>query len=86
MSLSENAVVFIQSAQHIGDFKVRVTFNDNTERVIDFEPFLRGSRNPLIQSYLDPTAFARFEVKDGDLIWDDYGLCFPIADLYDGRL
>jgi len=76
----------IQSAQHLGDFKVRLTFDDNTEPVVDFEPFLRGSRNPLIQAYLEPAAFARFAVKHGDLIWDDYGLCFPIADLYEGCL
>ena len=22
----------------------------------------------------------------GDLFWDDYDLCFPIADLYEGRI
>jgi hypothetical protein len=86
MTLSENAVIFVERAEHAGDFKLRVAFNDGAQRTVDFAPFLRQSRNPLIQAYLDPVAFARFTVRDGDLIWDDYGLCFPIADLYEGRL
>ena len=86
MTLPENAVVYVESAEHAGEFRLRLTLSDAAEQVIDFEPFLRQSQNPLIQAYLDPTVFARFAVKDGDLIWDDYDLCFPIADLYEGRL
>jgi hypothetical protein len=86
MTLSENAVVFVERAEPMGDFSIRLTFSDATQRIVDFGPFLRQSRNPLIQAYLDPAAFARFAVKDGDLVWDDYDLCFPIADLYEGRV
>jgi len=86
MSLSENAVIFVERAEHAGDFRLHITFNDATHRIVDFAPFLRQSHNPLIQAYLDPAVFSRFTVKDGDLIWDDYGLCFPIADLYEGRV
>jgi hypothetical protein len=86
MTLSENAVIFVERAEDAGDFKLRLAFSDGTQRTVDFSPFLRQSRNPLIQAYLDPAAFARFAVKDGDLIWDDYALCFPIADLYEGRV
>jgi len=57
--------------------RLRLGFSDGTRRIVDFGPFLRQSRNPLIQAYLDPVAFARFTVRDGDLIWDDYDLCFP---------
>ena len=86
MTLSDNAVIFVECAEQVGDFRLLLTFNDATQRIVDFAPFLRQSHNPLIQAYLDPVAFARFTVKDGDLIWDDYDLCFPIADLYEGRL
>lgn len=86
MSLPENAVVFVERAEHTGDFTLRLSFSDGTQRIVDFAPFLCQSRNPLIQAYLDPSAFARYTVKDGDLIWGDYELCFPIADLYEGRL
>lgn len=86
MALPENAVIFVQRAEHASEFRLRLTFSDGAQRMIDFGPFLRQSRNPLIQAYLDPAAFARFTIKDGDLIWDDYDLCFPIADLYEGRV
>lgn len=86
MSFPENAVIFVEHAEHIGDLKLRITFNDHTMRIVDFGPFLRESRHPLIQAYLDPAAFSRFTVRDGDLMWGDYDLCFPIADLYEGRV
>ena len=86
MSRSENTVIFVERAEYAGDFRLNLSFNDGTQRIVDFGPFLRQSNNPLIQAYLDPATFARFMVKDGDLIWDDYDLCFPIADLYDGQV
>ena len=86
MTLSENTVIFVERAEQAGDLALRLTFSDGTQRTIDFSPFLRQSHNPLIQAYLDPAAFARFAVRDGDLVWDDYDLCFPIADLYEGRV
>jgi len=86
MTLSENDVVFVERAEHLGDYALRLGFSDGKERLVDFAPFLRQSHNPLIRVYLDPAAFARFAVKDGDLVWGDYDLCFPIADLYEGRL
>jgi len=42
--------------------------------------------NPMIRAYLDPQKFGDFRLEHGDLIWDDYGLCFPIANFYEGRL
>lgn len=84
MMIPDNATIFVERAEHSGDFRLCLSFSDGTRRIVDFERFLRGSRNPLIQAYLNPAAFARFAVRDGDLIWDDYALCFPIADLYEG--
>jgi hypothetical protein len=63
-----------------------VTPVEGRERLIDFEPFLKASRNPAIRAYLDPEKFSHFRLEYGDLIWDDYGLCFPIADLYEGHV
>jgi hypothetical protein len=86
MTLPDNAVIFVDRAEHAGDFKLHLFFNDGTDRVVDFGPFLHNSRNPLIRAYLDPARFARFRIESGDLLWGDYDLCFPIADLYDGRV
>lgn len=70
----------------MADYKLKLSFSDRSERVVDFEPFLRSSRNPLICCFLDPEMFATFRIEDGDLLWGDYQLCFPIADLYENRL
>lgn len=86
MSIPDAAVIFVERAELAGDFKLQLSFNDGTQRVVDFGPFLRRSSNPLIRVYLDPALFARFTVRDGDLIWGDYDLCFPIADLYEGHV
>jgi hypothetical protein len=83
---TEKKDIFVERAELAGKLRLRIRFNDGSERVVDFSEFLNGSANPLIREYLDPAAFARFTVKDGDVVWDDYDLCFPIADLYEGRI
>jgi len=70
----------------ISDFKLELEFNDNARQVIDFYPFLSLSLNPLIRKYLSPEEFSKFEIDEGDLEWNDYDLCFPIADLYENRI
>ncbi len=86
MTLADDAVIDIVGAEQVSDYKLRLTFSDGKERLVDFEPFLRSSRNPLIRAYLEPNRFGNFTVEYGDLIWDDYGLCFPTADLYENRI
>jgi len=86
MRLSEGTVIDIVQAEQVSDYKLRLSFSDGVERVIDFEPFLRRSRNPMIRAYLDPQKFANFTLEYGNLMWDDYGLCFSIADLYENSI
>jgi hypothetical protein len=86
VTLADDAVIDITGAEQVSSYELRLTFSDGTERIVDFEPFLRSSRNPMIRDYLEPSRFGNFRVEYGDLIWDDYGLCFPIADLYENRI
>ncbi|HLF85395.1 MAG TPA: DUF2442 domain-containing protein [Blastocatellia bacterium] len=86
IALPEGAIVEVVRAERLSDYKVRLNFSDGAERVVDFEPFLSSSQNPMIRAYLDPQKFEGFRLEHGDLIWDDYELCFPIANLYEGRL
>ncbi len=69
-----------------GDYRLRLTFNDGKIQEVDFLPFLSSSRHPAIRRFLEPACFAAYRLEYGDLIWGDYELCFPIADLYDNRL
>ena len=39
-----------------------------------------------IRRHGDVMTLARERMPGRDLVWGDYDLCFPIADLYDGRV
>ncbi|SRR6266508_876652 len=82
----ETEVLEITNAEQLSRYTLKLAFSDGRERVIDFEPFLKASRNPAIRGYLDPEKFSAFRLEYGDLVWDDYDLCFPIADLYEGQI
>ena len=86
MKLSETAVVEIVSVALVEAHSLRLRFSDGAVQVIRFAPFLNRSTNLHIRKYLDPDLFTRYTFADGDLYWDDYDLCFPLADLYRGCL
>ena len=79
-------VLEIKSACHIGDYEIRISFNDDVDRVVDFRSFLENSIHPSIRKYLDEHKFKEFEIIDGNLNWNDYDLIFPIYDLYQGKV
>jgi len=72
----------IISATQIGEYRIRLVFDDNTLQEIDFKPFLVRSHHPDIRAYLKPEYFSGFRVEYGELVWGDYALCFPVIDLY----
>ena len=74
----------INSAIYIGDYAIRIFFNDGVCKLVDFKSFLENSSHPSIKKYLDESKFKEFLIVDGNLNWNDYDLIFPIADLYQG--
>ncbi len=82
----DDQVITIISAEYIGEYKIKLSFNDNTIQIVDLFPFLNSSLNPLIRKYLDKKEFKKFKIDNGDLEWCDYDLCFPIADLYENNI
>ena len=70
----------------MGDYRLRLVFDDGNEEVVDFKPFLTRSHHPDIRAFLDPVKFANFRIEYGELVWGDYELCFPIIDLYRNQL
>lgn len=76
----------IDSAKYLSDYAIRLFFNDGTEKLVDFKPFLSKSLHPSIKKYLDEKMFSNFRLTDGNLNWNDYELIFPIWDLYNGKL
>jgi len=84
--ISDEQVISVEKVNQLSDFKLELEFNDKTRQVVDFYPFLSRSLNPLIRKYLSPEEFSKFEIDEGDLEWNDYDLCFPIADLYENKI
>jgi len=84
--MKTNEVIEITNAEYLDGFKISITFSDNSSKVIDFDDFLQNSHNPLTRKYLNLELFKNFKIEFGDLIWNDYELCFPIWDLYEGKI
>jgi len=76
----------IESARYLGDFAIRIQFNDGSNRLVDFKPFLMKSLHPSIKKYLNEEYFTKFQIVNGNLNWNDYDLIFPIWDLYKGKI
>lgn len=79
-------VIAIENAEYLNDYLIQFTFSDGNIRIIDFANFLKNARNPMTRKYLDKGLFADFSIEFGDITWNDYELCFPIWDLYEGRI
>lgn len=68
------------------DYKLSIVFSNKKTQVVDFEPFLKQSSHSEVRKYLEKKYFKKFHIKDGDLMWGDYDLIFPIADLYKNQI
>ena len=79
-------VISIQKAIYLGNYKIRFQFSDGVEQIIDFEPFLKNAKNPMSNKYLDINLFQQFSIEYGDIVWNDYELCFPIWDLHEAKI
>ena len=79
-------VVSIEKAEYKGDYLISLRFSDGVERKIDFGNFLQNAKNPMTKKYLDKELFKSFTIDYGDLIWNDYEMCFPIWDLHEGKI
>ena len=79
-------VLKIESAKYLGGHRLMLTFSDGKEQAVDFGQFLENSRHPEIRKFLDLKKFKRFRIANGDLMWGDFDLVFPIMDLYVNNL
>lgn len=79
-------VISIKEAKYIEGYKIKFSFSDGIEKLVDFENFLTNAKNPMTQKYLDKVCFRDFSLSHGDIQWNDYELCFPIWDIYEGRI
>ena len=76
----------VENAVYLSDYAMRLTFNDGNEKLVDFKPFLTKSKHPAIKKYLIENNFRQYKIVDGNLMWNDYDLIFPVSDLYSGKI
>lgn len=79
-------VISINRAEYIGDYNIKFLFSDGVEKMIDFSHFLQNAKNPMTKKYLDKQLFKKYSIEYGDIIWNDYEMCFPIWDLHEGKI
>ncbi len=79
-------VISINKADYVGEYKIRFIFSDGIERTVDFSDFLENAKNPMTRKYLNKKLFEGFSIDYGDIIWNDYEMCFPIWDLHEGEI
>jgi hypothetical protein len=84
--IGETKIIEIVRAEYVDDYRIHLWFSDGKERIMDFEPFLRNARNPLFKKYLNLNEFKNFTLVYGNLDWNDFEICFPVADLYEGKI
>jgi len=77
-------IIEVISANYIGDYAIRIAFNDGTAKLVDFKPFLFRSLHPSIVKYQSEPLFKEFKITDGNLNWNDFDLIFPVHDLREG--
>jgi hypothetical protein len=56
----------VVQAEHRGDFRIHVTFNDGSEGTVDCSNWLKG---PVFKPLKDPRYFSRFFVEAGAVAW-----------------
>lgn len=78
--------ILIKKAKYIDEYKLQLLFSNDSKRTIDFKNFLSNAINPMTKKYLDLKRFKKYKILYGDLVWGDYELCFPIWDLYKGKI
>jgi len=79
-------MINITHAEHLGDYRLQLTFDDGKQITIDVQPFLTRAAHPDIRAYLEQEKFKSYRLEHGELVWGDYDLCFPIMDLYDNHI
>jgi hypothetical protein len=69
----------VVNAEYLGEFQVRVTFNDGTQDVLDLSQWFEGR---IFQPLKDPEYFRRFFVEGGAITWPN-GADIAPETLYD---
>jgi hypothetical protein len=61
--------------EYIKDYKIKLTFNNNVEKIVDFSSFLKDAKN-LSKALLDLDYFKSFRIDETTISWpNEYDFC-----------
>ncbi len=74
-------LVRVRAVEALDNYKVRVKFEDGTQKEMDLKPYLHG---PIFESILDDLAvFRTVKVQEGTITWDNGADIDPDVLYYD---
>ena len=79
-------IAWVKRAIYLGDYVIRIVFDDGHEQAVDFKAFLKTSSHPIVRKYLNEKKFLAFRIIHGNLNWNDYEMIFPLEKLYNGKI
>lgn len=79
--------LMIKNADYIGNYKIKLIFNDNKIKVVDFGKFLLSNNHPQYNKYKQLKNFRKFFIDGGNIVWGkNWDLIFPIDQLRNGTI
>jgi len=79
--------ISIIKAEYLDSYKLKLYFNDETSRVVDFGNFFSKNNHPQYNKYKKESFFKKYKVVMGNVVWGkDWDLVFPVYDLYKGNI
>ncbi len=77
----------VKNAEYLNDYKLRISFSDGKEKVVDFSNYILNTNKPYLSKYKKPSYFKKFKIEQGNVVWGkDWDLIFPIQQLYEGSI
>ena len=64
-------MVGVISAEYVGDYKIKVTFDDSTSGIADFRQKVSTDHRPIIRELFDLKKFKAFTVEADTIVWDN---------------
>jgi hypothetical protein len=62
-------ILHITKADYIKEFKIKISFNDGLEKIVDLKNYINSKKHPFFQPLKQVDEFKRFYVYK-TLVWD----------------
>lgn len=80
-------LIYITKAEYAGGLSVDLTFNDLSQKRLNFSSFFETHSHPQYNKYSNPKFFKKFHLEQGNIVWGkNWDLMFPIEKLKNGLI